>query len=509
MTRRNGHRARGVFLSSALCMCVSCSSVENLGGSPGPDATDSPPPGQTNDGMSGGSGASVRSERLIVTQTTNVDIATEYVWGFVTGIKQTLGSFKDGMSIHQITQSDYGTVPPPNGPPFRGNPDHIYWVDEDAGTFGISSQTTARNQGSFVNPGGMATFGSDGTIWFTLGGRAQELPLDLYRSSEPFGHDRLEVVLDDFETQTGSTATTVNVHDSNVMLFWRHRHSTRTDVKVRFQRYDIEEGFDVIQNVALLGTGSVDEQLGPVGIEQVWSRFDPRFNYTFVTWTFYDVRDGGNPIRFGSHPFLYSDDDGDIWRKADGQALVNLPLSYGEIDDVLVPYDHLAKGDRTDWQLYSDMGVSPGGVFWTAIRTGHFKLEDESPLRFYRFHDGAWQGQDVTRILHGVSKPHAVGVTKDYLVLLYAELDLDFVLKARLSSDDGATWSPPLVVRVLDPDDVISWISFAQPAGGYDQNSARFFFSFYQRAGGFPAKWWRNAVSWIKVDVGAAQEAGD
>lgn len=506
MTRRSGDRARGVFLPLALCMCISCTQFGIPDGSGEPDATDVPPSGQTNDGMSAGSGSPVRSARLIVTQTSDVDLTTEYEWGFVTGIKQPLGSFKDGMSIHQITQSDYGAASPPDGPPFRGNPDHIYWIDEEAGTFGVSSQSTSRLHGSFVNPGGMATFGADGTIWCTLGGRAQELPLNLYRSSEPFGHDRLDVVLEDFETMTGSTATTVNVHDSNIMLFWRHRHSARTDVKVRFQRYDINEGFDVIQNVALLGTGSIDEQLGPMGIEQVWTRFDPRFNYTFVTWTFYDLRDGGNPPQFGSHPFLYSADDGNIWRRADGKALVDLPISYGETDDVLVPYDHLGNGDLTDWQLYSDMGVSPGGVFWTAIRTGNFKREDESPLRFFRFHDGAWQGEDVTGILHGVSKPHAVGVTKDYTVLLYAELDLDFVLKARMSSDDGASWSPPQVVRVLDPEDVISWISFVQPADGYDDNSARFFFSRYHRAGGYPAKWWRNAVSWIKVDVAAADE---
>ena len=62
---------------------------------------------------------------------------------------------------------------------------------------------------------------------------------------------------------------------------------------------------------------------------------------------------------------------------------------------------------------------------------------------------------------------------------------------------------------MVETDDVISWISFVQPADGYDDNSARFFFSRYRRAGGFPAKWWRNAISWIKVDVAAAHEANE
>ena len=453
-------------------------------------------------------GAAARTVRLesidqpMVIGSTNFDLAPSYEWGYVTGLKQTLGALKEGVNVHQITQSEYVATPPPDGPPYRGNPDHVFWVDEDAASFGVSVRPTGRTDGAYVNPGGMVAFGPDGTLWYTLGGRAQELPLRLYRSDNPFEPGAFTVVLDDYETTTGSTAPGVNVHASNVMLFWRHRHSTRTDGRVMFQRYDADAGFDVAQETRMLGTGSIDAVLGPMGIEQVWSRFDPRFNYTFVSWTFYDLRDGSNPPQFGSHPFMYSDDDGVTWRKANGEPFSDLPLRYSQTDDIVVPHDHLALGELTDWQLYSDMGVAPGGVFWMAVRTGNFKRENESPIQFFRFNGAQWENEQLTEPMHSTSKTHAVGVTKDYLVLLYSEYDPDNVLKVRLSGDDGRTWTAPVAIRSLDAFNIVSWISFVQPSEEYGDNAARFFYSYYDQRDAWWAKWWRNAISWIKIDVG-------
>lgn len=494
-------------MSIAMRMVVACALLPAL---PAPGQPSGPngrhEAESTQPAPSGSAVSSAPTERPLVSRSTNYDIAPDYVWGFVTGFKQPLGAFQGGLSVHQITQSEYGTMPPPDEGPFSGNPDHIFWVDEDSGTFGISSGPTGRTDGAYVNPGGMLAFAPNGTLWYTLGGRAEELPLDLYRSDVPYGLDAFTVVLDDYETLAGSTCPNVNVHDSNVMLFWRRVHSARTDAKVMLGRCDTDTGLGVIQHTAELGTGNIDDNLGPVGIEQVWSRFDPRFNYTFVTWTFYDLRDGGNPPNFGAHPFMYSDDDGDTWRMANGQPFTDLPLSYSQIDDIIVPYDHLALRDWTNAQLFSDMGVSPNGTFWTAIRRGDFNFENSSSLRFFRFAGTHWESEELTGTMHSVSKTHAVGVTKDYLVLLYAEYYPDYVLKVRLSADDGATWTAPVAIRALDPSNIISWISFVQPADTYADNSARFFYTFFDRS----ERWywgnrWRNAVSWIKVDVGGTR----
>ena len=122
--------------------------------------------------------------------------------------------------------------------------------------------------------------------------------------------------LDDLDLFTGSTTPCINVHDPKLMFFWRHGNSGNPETAVRFRRYNINGTFAAPEVELELGHSMEHPQHGMIGIEQLWTRHDPRFAYTFLTWQFFK----GQNQRFGSNPFLYTDDDGDTWRTADGAA---------------------------------------------------------------------------------------------------------------------------------------------------------------------------------------------
>ncbi len=127
------------------------------------------------------------------------ELVSDFSWGYRCGVKQPLGAYKNGLSVHQITKSNYPVTPT------KGNPDYLFWVDEIAGTYGISVRPTDEFHGWVVNPGGMVSFAADGTIWYTYGARAENLPLDLYSSLRPYDTTAFFRHLHDFDPQSGST----------------------------------------------------------------------------------------------------------------------------------------------------------------------------------------------------------------------------------------------------------------------------------------------------------------
>jgi hypothetical protein len=409
------------------------------------------------------------------------EIAADYSWGYRCGVKQPLGAYKNGLSVHQITKSNY-----PDG--VEGNPDYLFWVEEDNAAFGVAMRPTDQFHGYVTNPGGMVSFSSDGTLWYTYGARAQNLPLDLYSSLQPYDTSAFARLLHDFDPSSGSTTPCVNVHDPKLLLFWRHRNSGAPAGAVRFRRYDINGTFASPEIEMELGHAVDLGVYGLVGIEQLWTRHDPRFGYTLLTWQFFANR----VVKFGSNPFLYTDDDGETWRTADGAAWIEFPIRYSDINDVLVPFDHIAQFESTGW-LVSDLGVSPHGTFWMTLRSS-FDLT----VTFWYFDGAEWVGRELAQI--DTCKPHACGVTRDYIVFVYADAGSRHLLKTRFSADDGRTWSHPIVVDDVDTADRICWVSFVQPADAYTDNHARFFYGHARTADAGIGAMYQNSVRWIRLD---------
>ena len=423
----------------------------------------------------------------------HLDLAREFTWGYRCGVKQPLGSYFDGRTVHQISRSNW-----PEG--VEGNPDFLIWVDETTGEHGIVEHPTNQLETDVVNPGGQAAFDRDGYIWFVNGGRAADMPFDLYRSSQPLDPTSFQVVLDDFVVEGASTTPCLTIDDENVMLYWRYLGSSLGN-RVRARAWRIDASLDFDEEDINVGAGINSFEAGKIGIEQLWPRFDPRYGVHLYTWQWFKVYEH----RFGSNPVVYSEDAGETWHRVDGSPVLDLPVNYDERDEILVPQDDIALGQDVGWHV-RDLGVGPGGTYWITLPEGDVDA-DGWVLRFHRFVDGAWSAQPLTRGLLRESKPHALGATRDYLVLLYAEVEqVSNTILARISDDDGATWSDPIAVLTLRDDEngqptAVSWISFVQPAFGYDDNAARFVYSYFRRADGPKGKNYQNRVAWVRVDI--------
>ncbi|MHC4348906.1 MAG: hypothetical protein ACYS15_10310 [Planctomycetota bacterium] len=410
------------------------------------------------------------------------EVTSDFTWGHQCGVKQPLGTYQNGLSVHEIVESNY----PPDT---QGNPDNLFWVDEVDDVYGVAERPTNEFLEYRTTPGGMVAFSGDGTLWYTHGARPPDSPLNLYSSLQPYDPSAFVNVLFNYGPIAGSTTPCVTVHDPRLMLYWRNGHSTGVATTVRVRRYDINGTFEAPELEVDLGQAMDHELLGRVGIEQLWPRYDPRYQHTFVTWQFFRV----DTLEFGSNPFLYSDDDGDTWRTADGAAWAQLPIRYSEITDVLVPVDHLAAGDSTRW-LVSDIGVSPSGVFWMTLRSRASESVD------FWFFDGAeWASRPMAPI--NECKPHACGVTLDYILFVYSDVVSSHLLKARVSADDGDTWSAPFVVDDLGADMNVAWVSFVQPAEGYADNHARFFYGYARETDGVLGLRYQNRIRWIRIDA--------
>jgi hypothetical protein len=424
------------------------------------------------------------------------DLTTDDTWGWHAGVKQPLGAYQDGRSIHQITQRRPGDEE-------VGDPDNLLWVDETTGDHRVVRHPTGEPgaERAHANPGGTLSFGPDGTIWYLTGGRAHLMPPSLFASRIPYDPRHFTAKLRAFVTQEWATSFNLHVHDEMLLLVWRNGTSQSTTTPVRFRRYDTRRDLRIPEADVDLGIGAHLPRGEPISIEQVWSRRDPRFGYVMATWQWSDgrgLRATPPGYRFGSNPFLYSADDGTTWRSVDGRPRAPLPIGYLDHDAVLVPYDHFAAGEWTSWQSW-DLGVSPQGTFWTAMPVGLRVRGRQEALAMFFFDGAAWQRRDVVRGIPVGRKSHACGATKHYLVLVYADADEPNLVKARASDDDARTWSAPVVVDSLPASRVVDWISYAQPTAAYDDDTIRFFLLHHAR--GDREGPFRGSARWIKLGV--------
>jgi len=309
-------------------------------------------------------------------------------------------------------------------------------------------------------------------------------------------------LLNDFETFAASTAPTMSAIENSGLLVYRYGNSISPDVVTRFQRYDLGANVPQLEAEATLGCGSFVEDLGDVTIEQVWSRWDPRWDALAVTWQWFDKTETGEN-RFGSNPFLYTDDFGATWRLADGSE-ATLPLTYATIEPRISPYDHLALGEHSGW-LPRDVGFGPNGTPWITLAVGDARSDWR--LRFFRWDQARWESRALTDRMQVNTDAAACGAARDYLVCAYSELGTPGTLLVRVSRDDGNTWTAPVTVDSVGtaPDGSlqrINWVSFVQPADRYLDNSARFFVGYYKTGDGTDGLNYRNNIRWIRLQVG-------
>ncbi len=434
------------------------------------------------------------------------EIASEYSWGYNNGLKQHLGSYKNGRSVHLMSRRTRDN--PVDSRPDLGSPDFAVWVDEHTGEILALEHPAGVLLEDGVNPGGNAVFTSgasaneEGRIWSVFGARANELPFDLARSSGLFDPSQFDIVLDNFETFERSTSPTLSVVDQTGLLTYRYLHSTRPDGAVLFQRYDLSSSTPQLVKQETIGRASFVQGRGDITIEQVWSRWDPRRGALAVTWHWFERFQRNNQLikLFGSNPFLYTEDLGETWRLADGSP-ATLPLTYATQDSTISPYDHLAAGETMGW-LTRDVGFGPKGTPWMAAPVG----DDGREMRFFVWNESSWENRMLTpRLDQG--DPMACGTVRDYVVCAYSEVATPGALLVRVSLDEGLTWSAPVTVDSVGsaPDGSvqrINWVSYAQPADRYLDNSGRFFVSYYNTSDGADGRNFKNNIRWVRLQVG-------
>lgn len=428
------------------------------------------------------------------------ELSSDWAWGYRTGVKQPLGAFRDGLSLHQFCKADLVTR--------NGSPDYILWVDENTNQFGIHLEPTQAFIGYGVNPGGMVSIADDGRVWLTYGAHLPDYPMKVFSSVFPMDPTSF---IENVESLTpgpeGSTTPCLATFDGTVLAFWRNGPSTGQNTTVRIRSYNQVGPFDTGNFELDVGKGDNVEPIGRVGVEQLWMRRDPRFNTLLLSWQWFDTA----RHVFGSCPFVMSTDGGQTWLAADGQVVGDLPLQYHEITPTLVPQDHLrTDNENTNWQP-GDIGLSPNGTPWLTIPGGNQPFAFW-PLMFWRFDGSAWQSTQLAERLHFDTKPYAVGVTETRIVALYVQFDDGYLVKMRYSEDDGVTWSEPRIVDVLpgDPEDLqVSWASFVQPEESYD-NAARFFYSYFRESDGSLGRRYKNRVRYVRIafDVCLADVTG-
>lgn len=385
------------------------------------------------------------------------DIGSGFDWCSQGGIKQDLGAYQNGMSIVQLTRTFASS----------GNPDFIGWMDELTDTCGISDRPTG-NHLLAVNSGGNATFDENGYIWYTYGGRSQDMAFDLFRSARPYDVHRFDLVLDDFvdSRDDGSTAIRVFAAQGKVMLQWRQFGSTVPIVRARHRRYDRSD-FSRYESQVDIGAG-----MPGIGIEQVWSRYDPRFDYLISSFHFFRLY----PFLMGSAPYLYSKDWGSSWLVPDGTPCPSLPLDYPTAVALsIIPWDHLAQQCTSSW-IEFESGVTPRGVPWMICPVG-----EEMAGRFFRYDASAWPPWRETLDIGPIAGRLAAfsgGATKSLLVYAFATDARPRDLQAVVSDDDGLTWSPPFLLDRLEEGMEISWVSYCQPSTSYEDDTCRFFYAY-------------------------------
>ena len=357
------------------------------------------------------------------------DLVPTYTWGYKSGVKQQHGSYENGRSLHAFLKRQGSSGE-------QGYPDYLVWIDEHSGQSAaieraVSYPELGKNPATHAVFGSGAPQGDQGRIWWAMGwasGFAAIRPGALAPAIQSFW---LSGSPEQFRYRASIDDSALAVVGDTGLLAYRWRSSGSKSGEVRIQNYALPASSPpILRFEKSLGRGSSVTGLGDITIEQLWSRWDPRFQKLALTWEWfahYTGTTGGTA--FGSNPFIYTNDFGVTWRSADGTP-VTLPLTYATATNTpgITPHDHFSLGENSGW-LPRDLGFTPGGVAWITMATGAIAGHNDGwQSTLFRWSGSAWQAVTLSNDMEGNADAIACGSVRDFLLCAYSELGTPGVL---------------------------------------------------------------------------------
>ena len=340
----------------------------------------------------------------------------------------------------------------------------LVWINDETDTYGA-------HRFKDIPYSGHASFSiqidSDGYIWATPGGYADEVPLDLYKSNIPLStadSTGYTLMLDNYATKIGVCSQTVIVLDDKVNLFFRNWWNDDPDTGIQQLQYAIDD----------FTTPLIDREIAsgelisgsPIVPSYTWGRIDPRYGIGFLTMSWKRSIDD----MWGSYPFIGLLDNGDTLVTGDN-FIYSLPFHYAGMADI--PLDNIKQGVRAA-NSGVQMGISPDGTYYMLNQQ---YIEPETIFDYFLFMNDGSGWYESWSAIYPILAHNAASVisTKGYIVIVYGGYnDRDNKIFVTVSSDNGVTWSHETMI--IEEDDIISGITIAQPEDMSD-NIIRLFYS--------------------------------
>jgi hypothetical protein len=343
----------------------------------------------------------------------------------------------------------------------------IVWINdssEDCGAFEFKDVAESSHAGMSIQ------IDTDGYIWLTHGGYADIVPFDLYKSNTPLstqdytGYTKL---LDNYWTVIGACCPIVEVLDDKVNLFFRNWWNDDPNTEIQQLQYD-KNNFNtqLINREVIKGRWFEDWPITP---SYLYGRVDPKYNIGFLTVCFKHTLGipPGAPKFWGSFPFIYIDNNGEFLIDS-FDTYYSLPIDYLQNADI--PFDNILM-DKEANTGQASLGITPNGKYYMLI---HHRAELTDFNEYLLFNDGSgWDKWTDGWERNHIQSPMAIacGVTKDYIVVLYAT---DKEIFISVSDDDGESWYKQ--ETIIEEECFVSGIAFAQPVFNYTDNIIRFFY---------------------------------
>ena len=307
---------------------------------------------------------------------------------------------------------------------------------------------------------------SDGYIWATPGGYADEVPLDLYKSNIPLStadSTGYTLMLDNYATKIGVCGQTVIILDDKVNLFFRNWWNDHPDTGIQQLQYAIDD-FTAPLIDREIAKGELISG-NPIVPCYTWGRIDPRYGIGFLTMTWKRSIDN----MWGSYPFIGLLDNGNTLVTGDN-FIYSLPFHYAGMADI--PLDNIKQGVRAA-SSGVQMGISPDGIYYMLNQQ---YIEPDTIFDYFLLMNDGSGWYESWRTAYPILAHNAASVisTKDYIVMVYGGYsDRDNNIFVTVSGDNGVTWSHETMI--IEEDDIISGITIAQPDDMSD-NIVRFFY---------------------------------
>jgi len=340
----------------------------------------------------------------------------------------------------------------------------LVWIDDENESYGAHRFKDIPYSG---HAGFSIQIDSEGYIWATPGGYADEVPLDLYKSNIPLSTEDstgYTLMLDNYATGVGQCGQTVIVLDDKVNLFFRNWWNDHPDTGIQQLQYAIDD----------FTTPLIDREIAsgelisgsPIVPCYTWGRIDPKYGIGFLTMTWKRYKDN----MWGSYPFIGLLDNGNTLVTGDNFTY-SLPFHYAGMADI--PLDNIKQGVRAA-SSGVQMGISPDGTYYMLNQQ---YIEPDTIFDYFLFMNDGSRWYESWRAPYPILAHNAASVisTKDYIVLVYGGYsDRENKIFVTVSSDNGATWSHETMI--IEEDDIISGVTIAQPEDMSD-NIIRLFYS--------------------------------